>query len=81
MVDKHTALFSLKMRRFNDGIQMPIPFLNKINVKGLKQNPYNISMKDRKAMDDILNLLKRDDHIKDIPLSQLSAAASPVFII
>ena len=38
-------------------------------------------IKDRKAINDILNLLKKDSYIKDVLLSQLLTTASPAFII
>ena len=40
---KHQKLFRKGLGRFNDGIEMQIPFLDESDVKDLKQTPFNLS--------------------------------------
>lgn len=57
VLEKHQNLFRPGLGRFNDGIEMPIRFKDESDVAGLKQNPFNLSQRDRRAMDSILDPL------------------------
>lgn len=42
---------------FNDNVEMPIPFQDNTDVKGLKQASFPLSIRDHNAMDKILDPL------------------------
>jgi hypothetical protein len=60
---------------------MPVPFKDGVDLVKLKQSPYNLSLRDQEAIDQVIDLLVQQGRIKKVPLSQLSIAASPAFII
>ena len=66
---------------FNDSVNMPILFKNEKNLSGLKQLAYNLTKRDQKAMDGILNPLVAQGQVEKVPLGQPSAASSPAFIV
>ena len=77
----HSELFRPGLGKFNDGIKMPIPFKDETNVEGLKQAPYSMSAKDRKAMDEILDPLAKENRVQKVPLGTISPASSPAFVV
>ena len=81
VLEKHRTLFRPGLGRFNDGIEMPIPFKDESDVAGLKQNPFNLSQRDRRAMDSILNPLVEQGCVEKVPLGTPSAASSPAFVV
>jgi hypothetical protein len=81
IVTRHNDLFRPRLGMFNDSIRMPIPFRDESDIMGLKQNPYNMSRRDRIEMDKILDPLVEDGRIAKVPLGQPSAASSPAFIV
>jgi hypothetical protein len=81
IIKEHGTLFREQLGKFNDGIQMPVPFKEGVDVKDLKQVLYNLSPKDCKAMDDILDLLKKIGVVEDVPLGVPSPASSPAFVV
>jgi hypothetical protein len=60
---------------------MPIPFREGVDIKDLKQLLYNMSYKDRRAIDLILDPLKQLGVVEDIPLRKPCPATSPAFTI
>ncbi|EDN04528.1 predicted protein [Histoplasma mississippiense (nom. inval.)] len=74
------ALFSPKLGKVK-GFEMPIPFVDENDLKGLKQNPFNISLRDKEAMDPILDELQQAGRIENVPFQNPSPAASPAFIV
>ena len=60
VIDQEASLFRSELGRFNDGVDMPIPFKDELDVEGLKQSPYNLSRRDQKALDSIMDPLKLD---------------------
>lgn len=81
VIQDHPRLFRDELGKFNDGIEMPIPFRNESDVGGLKQQPYNLSMRDRKAMDEVLDPLVQQGRVQKVPLGVPSAASSPAFVV
>ena len=81
VIARHAELFRPGLGMFNDNIRMPIPFRDETDIMALKQNPYNMSRRDRTEMDKILDPLVEDGRIAKIPLGQPSAASSPAFIV
>jgi hypothetical protein len=59
MLQKHEYLFRSELGLFNDGINMPIPFRDETDLKGLKQSPYRLTERDKRAMDSILDPLSK----------------------
>ena len=60
---------------------MPIPFKDDSDFFGLKQNPFNLSLRDRRAMDSILGRLIEQGRIEKVPLGTPLAASSLAFTI
>ena len=81
ILDRHGNLFRKELGKFKDGIEMPIPFVDESNVSGLKQSPYPLTAKDKKAMNEILDPLLEQGRIQKVPLGIPSAAASPAFVV
>jgi hypothetical protein len=81
VIVEHTDLFREGLGCFNNEITMPIPFKDGTSVSDLKQTPYSLSLKDRRAMDEILDPLKAAGVIEDVPLGEPSPVASPAFVI
>ena len=77
----HRLLFRKELGRFNDGITMPIPFKRDPDLTKLKQAPYHCSLRDKNALDSILDPLKRQKRIEKVPLGDPSAASSPAFVV
>jgi len=59
IIDRHQNLFRAKLGKFNDDVEMPMPFVDENNVTGLKQASYSLIARDRKAIDEILDSLMR----------------------
>ena len=78
---KHKELFRQGLGQFSDGIDMPVPFKEGVDISDLKQAPYPQSQRDRLAMDSILNPMKADGALEDVPLGQPSPVASPAFVV
>jgi hypothetical protein len=81
LLTKHATLFRPQLGMFNDGIQMPIQFTDESDLKGLKQAPYQLSRRDKDAMDSVLDPLARQGRIEKVPLGARCAASSPAFIV
>ena len=81
VLERHQTLFRPGLGRFNDGIEMPIPFRDESDIAGLKQNPFNLSQRDRRAVDSILDPLVEQGCVEKVPLGTPSAASSPAFVV
>ena len=81
MLEVNGTLFRSELGMFNDGITMPIPFKDENDLANLKQNPYNLSPRDQKAMNDILDPLVAQGRVTAVPLGAPSPAASPAFVV
>lgn len=75
ILQENASLFRKELGKFNDGILMPIPFKERVDMKDLRQTPYSMSPKDRVAMDKILDPLKAIGVVEDVPLGKPSPAA------
>jgi hypothetical protein len=60
---------------------MLILFKERTIINNLKQALYSLSLKDRRVINKILNLLKEASVIKDVPLREPSLIASLVFVV
>jgi len=60
---------------------MPIDFKDGVDISDLKHTPYNLSAKDKKGIDEILDPLKKIGVIEDVPLRKLCPAAAPAFTV
>ena len=81
ILKQHAALFRSGLGRFNDGVDMPIPFKEGVDIKDLKQAPYNLSARDRVNMDKILDPLTKLGVVEPVPLGSPCPAASPAFMV
>ncbi|KAI1676403.1 RVT-1 multi-domain protein [Pyrenophora tritici-repentis] len=81
VVYKHSKLFRKELGRFNDGIKMPIPFYDDYDLSKLKQAPYSQSLRDQKAIDEVLNPLQDQGRITRVPLGQPSPVSAPAFVV
>ncbi|OJZ84952.1 hypothetical protein ASPFODRAFT_137117 [Aspergillus luchuensis CBS 106.47] len=80
VLDKHSPLFHPELGRFT-GKKMGIPFHDKRDIKGLKQNPYSLTYRDRAAMDGVLDPLHQTGQVEKVPLDRPSPVSSSVFVV
>ena len=81
VIKENSSLFRPGLGQFNDGVEMPIPFKDDVDIKDLKQPPYNMSPRDRKAFDKIVDPLKNIGVVENVPLGKPSPASSPAFLV
>ena len=81
ILKKYSTFFKSNFEKFVNEIKMSIPFQNENDIKKLKQTPYTMSMKDRKAMNEILNSFEKDDRIQKMFLKTIFSTTSFVFVI
>ena len=60
---------------------MLIFFRDEINVIELKQNLYSLTTKNKKTINEILNLLLKQNRIQKVLLKISSTTASSIFVI
>ena len=60
---------------------MQVSFKENVDLTDLRQAPYPQSQKDRIAMDSILDPMKADGALEDVPLGKPSPVASPAFVV
>ena len=77
----HFKLFRSDLEKFNDDIKMFISFKNETNVEKLKQISYSMSTKNRKTMNEILNLLIKKNRMQKISLKTVSSIFFSTFVI
>jgi hypothetical protein len=78
---EHKHLFRKKLDRFNNDVEMSISFQNKKHIEELKQASYVMIVKDKKVMNEILDLLIKEEQIQKVFLSIISSASSSIFVI
>jgi hypothetical protein len=81
LVLTHAELFRPGLGMFKDDIRMPIPFRNEADIANLKQSPFNLSPRDQKAMNEILDPLVKEGRVQQVPLGKPLPAASPAFVV
>lgn len=81
VIQKHSRLFRKELGRFNDGIKMPILFGDGCDLSKLKQAPYSQSLRDKRAIDEVLNPLCEQGRIVPVPLGRPSLVAAPAFVV
>ena len=65
VLQNYKNLFQKKLDMFNDNVIMSIKFKNENNVSDLKQNSYQLSFRNQKAMNKILKCLKKNNQIEN----------------
>jgi hypothetical protein len=80
-LQSHASLFRKELRRFNDGILMPIPFKEGVDISDLKQAPYPMSPRDKKVIDEMLDPLTKIGVVEKVPLGKPCLASAPVFLV
>lgn len=78
---RHARLFRSELGQFNDGVEMEIPFKPDADLDDLIQRPYNMSRRDRKAFDGIVDELTRMGVVEPVKLGEKCAAAAPAFVV
>ncbi len=81
IIDRHHNLFRAELGKFNDDVKMSMSFVDENNVTGLKQAPYSLIARDRKAIDNILDSLMRQGRLQKVPLGTILLAASLAFVV
>ena len=81
ILKNHQTLFRRRLERFNDDITMSISFKNEKNINDLKQSSFFMSVKNKKAMNDILDFLIKDGRVQKIFLKMISSAVFSAFVI
>ncbi|KAL2060380.1 hypothetical protein VTL71DRAFT_9775 [Oculimacula yallundae] len=81
VLEKHQNLFRPELNRFNDGVVMPVPFKEGVEVNDLRQPPYPQSKRDREEMDKILDPMVADGSLVPVPLGRPSPASAPAFVV
>ena len=81
VIGKYQSLFRPELGCFNGGTEMPIPFKDDTDFSALKQNPVNLSQRDNKVMDSILDPLVEQGRIEKVPLGTPSPDLSPATVI
>ena len=79
--DRHDNLFRKKLKKFKNDIKMSIFFVNESNVFDLKQNFYFLTTKDKKTMNEIFDLLLKQNRIQKVFFDIFSIATSSIFVI
>ena len=80
VLQNHKNLFWKKLDMFNDDVIMSIKFKNENDVSDLKQNSYQLSLRNQKAMNEILKCLKKNDWIENVLLKNSSSATFSAFM-
>jgi hypothetical protein len=60
---------------------MPILFKEGVDISDLKQAPYTILLKDKKAMDDMLEPLTKIRVVEKVPLGKPCPASALAFLV
>jgi hypothetical protein len=77
----HKFLFRSDFDQFNDEIFMLVSFRDEKNIEELKQFSYFMSIKNKRAMNEIRNSFVADEQIQKISFETISFAASSTFVI
>jgi hypothetical protein len=77
----HKLLFKSDFNQFNDEIFMLVSFRNEKNIEEFKQFSYFMSIKNKRAMNEIMNFLIADDQIQKISFKTINLATSSTFVI
>jgi hypothetical protein len=76
VLQSHASLFRKEFGRFNDGILMPIPFKEGVDISDLKQAPYPMSPRDKKTIDEMLDPLTAIGVVEKVTLAMPSLCPS-----
>jgi hypothetical protein len=77
----HKFLFRSDLDQFNDEMFMFVSFRDEKNIEELKQFSYFMSIKNKKAMNEIMNSFVADDQIQKISFETINFAISSTFVI
>ncbi len=81
IINCYHNFFRTKLSKFNDDVEMLILFVNENNVIDLKQTLYFLIVRDRKTIDNILDLLMRQDRLQKISLKIISLITLLTFVV
>ncbi len=77
----HKLLFRSDLDQFNDEILMLVSFRDEKNIEEFKQFSYFMSIKNKRAMNEIMNSLVADEQIQKVSFETISFATSSTFVI
>ncbi len=77
----HKSLFKSDLDQFNDEILMLVSFRDEKNIEEFKQFSYFMSIKNKRAMNEIMNFFVADEQIQKISFETISLAISSTFVI
>ena len=66
LLQRCARLFCIELGMFNDSIDMLIPFKDKKDLSGLKQSAYNLTKRDQKVINGILDLLITQGQVEKV---------------
>jgi hypothetical protein len=81
IIDRYHNFFRTKLDKFNNEIKILMLFVNENNVIGLKQASYSLIARNRKTIDNILDLLMRQDRLQKISLETILLIALSTFVV
>ncbi len=77
----HKFLFKFDLDQFNDEIFMLVSFRDEKNIEKFKQSSYFMSIKNKRAMNEIMNSFVADEQIQKISFKTINLAISSTFVI
>jgi hypothetical protein len=77
----HKSLFKSDLDQFNDEILMLVSFRDEKNIEKLKQFSYFMSIKNKRAMNEIMNSFVADEQIQKVSFETISLATSSTFVV
>ncbi len=77
----HKLLFRFNLDQFNDEILMLVSFRDEKNIEKFKQFSYFMSIKNKRAMNEIMNSLVANDQIQKVSFETINLATSSTFVI
>ena len=81
VLEANSELFREELGCFNNGVHMPISFCPDVDISDLRQSLYNLSRKDQKGVDTVLDPLREAGVVEKVPLGTLLPAASSMFVV
>ncbi len=77
----HKLLFRFDLDQFNDEILMFVSFRDEKNIEKFKQFSYFMSIKNKRAMNEIMNSFVADEQIQKNSFETINLAISSTFVI
>ncbi len=77
----HKFFFKFDLDQFNDEIFMLVSFRDEKNIEELKQSSYFMSIKNKRAMNEIINSFVADEQIQKVSFETINLATSSTFVV